>query len=162
MTSRIALSSKFPIWNPQRPRSTPFLTLHSWHTSNKDINMKLSGYHPMDQRSKTSRMTLSSKSLIRNPKFPLRNPNLDPQFFIKMSWIIIKYSLTCVKFCLSKTLVLYVYTWRTFKFPDHVLSGFCLPWWYNHCKILFGGHGHCWCLGWSSLQLRNIPWITLG
>ena len=41
MTSRMTLSSKCPVKNPQCPPSTPKKDPHSWHTSNKDINTKL-------------------------------------------------------------------------------------------------------------------------
>ena len=60
----------------------PFLTPHSWHTSNKDINTKLSGYLPWGKvRSpKTSRITMSSKSPVRNPQRPPSTPIKDPQF----------------------------------------------------------------------------------
>ena len=49
MTSRMTLSSISLIRNPQHPQVPSFLTPHSWHTSNKDINTKLSGYLPWDK-----------------------------------------------------------------------------------------------------------------
>ena len=45
----------------------PFLTPHSWHPSNKDIIMKLSGYLSWVNHVNSLRMTLSTKSPIRNP-----------------------------------------------------------------------------------------------
>ena len=52
----------------------------SWHTSNKDINMKLSGYLPWGEirSSMTSGMTMSSKSPVRNPQRPPSTPMNDP------------------------------------------------------------------------------------
>ena len=55
-------------------------TPHCWHTSNKDINTKLSGYLQWGQTSSfmTSMMTLSSKYPFRNTQCPLctsRTPN---------------------------------------------------------------------------------------
>ena len=41
--SRMIISFMSPVRNPQCPPSTPLLDPHSWHTSNKDINTKLSG-----------------------------------------------------------------------------------------------------------------------
>ena len=60
----------------------PFLTPHSWHTSNKDINMKMSGYLPWGQTrsSMTSRVTLSFKSPVRNFQCPPSTPILEPPF----------------------------------------------------------------------------------
>ena len=82
MASRMRLSSKSPFRNPQRPPSTPMKDLHSWHTSNKDIDTKLSEYLPEGQTRSfmTSRMTLSSKSPVRNPQCPPSPPLLDPPF----------------------------------------------------------------------------------
>ena len=47
---------------------------------NKDDDMNLSGYDPSHQMlpSKTSWITLSSMSLVRNPQRPPSNPLLDP------------------------------------------------------------------------------------
>ena len=80
MTSRMTLSSKSLIRNPQRHPSTPLLDPPSWHTSNEDINTKLSGYLPGGKirSSMTSRMTLSSKSLVRNPQRPPSTPFWPP------------------------------------------------------------------------------------
>ena len=46
MISGMTLSSMFLIRNPHCLPSTPFLIPPSWHTSNYDINMKISGYLP--------------------------------------------------------------------------------------------------------------------
>ena len=45
-TSRMILSSKSPVRSPQRSPTPSFLTPHYWHTYNKHINTKLSGYLP--------------------------------------------------------------------------------------------------------------------
>ena len=57
---------------------SPFLIPHSWHTSNKDINTKLSGYFPWGKirRSMTSGMTMSLKSSVRNPQCPVKKVSL--------------------------------------------------------------------------------------
>ena len=49
---------------------------------NKDNEMKVSGYDPwgLPRSSMLSRMTLSSKSSIRNPQRPPSTPLLDPPF----------------------------------------------------------------------------------
>ena len=69
----------------------PWRTPHSWHTSKKDINTKLSGYHPLGQTrsSMTSRMTLSSKFLVRNPRHPPSTPMKDPPIFdtLPINWM---------------------------------------------------------------------------
>ena len=58
----------------------PWRTPHSWHTSNEDFNMKLSGYEPWGQPSTymMPRVTLSSKSPVRNHQCPPSNPIKDP------------------------------------------------------------------------------------
>ena len=76
---------------PQRLRSGTLNILQvpkwriplSWHTSTNNINMKLSGYLPWGKTTstKTSRMTLSSKSLIKKPQCPPGTP-----FFTPNSW----------------------------------------------------------------------------
>ena len=47
----------------------PFLTPHSWHTSNKYINIQILGYLPWGKirSSMTSGITMSSISMVRNP-----------------------------------------------------------------------------------------------
>ena len=57
----------------------PFLTPPSWHTSNKDINMKFSGYLHWGTKTSfmTSGMTMSSMSPIRNPQCHPSTPLLD-------------------------------------------------------------------------------------
>ena len=42
--SGITLSSKCPMRNPQHPLNTPLLYNPVWHTSNKDMYVKISGY----------------------------------------------------------------------------------------------------------------------
>ena len=60
----------------------PFSTPYSLHTSSKDINTKFSGYLPFGQTrpSMTSRTTISSWSLIRNPQCPSSIPFLYPTY----------------------------------------------------------------------------------
>ena len=57
-----------------------FLTPPSWHTSNKDINTKFSGYLPRGKKTSfmMSGMTKSAMSLVRNPQHPPCTPLLDP------------------------------------------------------------------------------------
>ena len=64
----------------KRPPCTPFLTSPSWHTSIKYISTKLLGYLPQGQirSSMTSRMNLSSNSLIRNTQHPPHPPSWLP------------------------------------------------------------------------------------
>ena len=68
----------------------PFLTSPppSWHTSNKDIATKFSGYLSGSRiwSSMTSRMTMSSKYLIRNPQRPLSPPFLTPPYLTHFQW----------------------------------------------------------------------------
>ena len=63
MTSRMNLSSKFLIRNPQH------FNPHSWHTSIKEINKKLTGHHSWVKiiSSMTSSMIPSSKFTVRSP-----------------------------------------------------------------------------------------------
>ena len=72
MMSRMILSSKSPLRNPQYLQVPNWRTPPSWHTSNKAINIKFSGYLAWDQTrsSMMSRMTLSSWSAVRNPQNP--------------------------------------------------------------------------------------------
>ena len=67
----------------------PWRTPHSWHTSNKDITTKLSGYLSWGQTrsSMTSRMTLSSRS-------PVRNHHCPPSTLIKERGFLTHYSLS--------------------------------------------------------------------
>ena len=55
---------------------------HSWHTSNKDINTKLSEYLPWGEirSSITLNMTMSSNYPVRNPQRPPSTPLRDPPF----------------------------------------------------------------------------------
>ena len=77
------------IYQPVRKKS--YISRHKWdaktcnlHISakNKDIDTKLSGYDPwgLPSTSIMSWMSLSSKSLIRNPLRPPSTPILDPPF----------------------------------------------------------------------------------
>ena len=51
MLSRMTLSSKYSVRNPQHPPSTPHSwPPHSWHASNLDINTKFSGYLPCGKK----------------------------------------------------------------------------------------------------------------
>ena len=72
MTSKITLSSKSLVRNPQCLQVPSYLTRHSLHTSNTDIHTKFSGHLSQGQTrsSMTSRMTQSSKSLAMNPQYP--------------------------------------------------------------------------------------------
>ena len=74
----MTLSSGSPVRNYQHPSSTPFLTLHSCHTSKKDIDIKLSGYLAKGQirSSLTSGVTMSSKSNVSNHPCPPSSPFL--------------------------------------------------------------------------------------
>ena len=58
----------------------PWRTPHSWHTSNKNINTKHSGYLPWGQQrsTMTTRMTLSPKYPFKNPQDPTSTPIKDP------------------------------------------------------------------------------------
>ena len=69
-----------PVRNPQCPLSAPLLDPPFWHTSNRDINTKCSGYLSWGKRTSfmTSGMTLSSMSLVRNPHCPPSTTFLDP------------------------------------------------------------------------------------
>ena len=69
LSSRMTLSSKCPIRNPQHPPSNPLLDPHpSWPSSNWDINTKFSGYLPWGKKTSfmTLGMTKSSMSPVRN------------------------------------------------------------------------------------------------
>ena len=122
----------------------PFLTPPSWHTSNKDINTKFSGYlswariwSPM-----TSRMTMSSMSLIRTPQCPPTPPHfLDHPFWHTSNKdIITKFSVYqmwqgyqwpffkklllnyphCIKLVLSKLLLKTYLDWHTQLICCHI------------------------------------------
>ena len=64
MSSRITLSSMSPVRNPQRPPSTPLLDPPSWETSNKDINIKFSGYLPWGKKTSFIYSTLLYSTLL--------------------------------------------------------------------------------------------------
>ena len=101
----------------------------SWHTSNEDIDMKLSGYLPLGQTwsSMTSRMTLSSTSPGSSSKYPHEGPPILDTLLMKiLTWnfqgifLWVKHGhpwhqgWPCSPSLLSGTLnVLQVPTWRT-------------------------------------------------
>ena len=59
MTSKITLSAKYLVMNPQCLQLPPFLTPHSLHSSNTDIHTQFSGHLSLGKTrsSMTSRMT---------------------------------------------------------------------------------------------------------
>ena len=58
----------------------PFLTPHSWHTSNKDINTKLSGYLSLGQ----TRSSMTFNSTLRNHQCPSSTPIKERGFLIHL------------------------------------------------------------------------------
>ena len=91
ITSKITLSSMSLVKNPQSPPSTLKKNPPSWHTSNKDINIKLSRFLYWDQMrsSMMSGMTLFSMSLVRipqcSPSTPMKDSPILETLLIKIS-----------------------------------------------------------------------------